>query len=134
MPITDQVNQVVARAVPFPAAAPPGSRPRLRVLDGTGQLDHGVTAAVSLAAAGAQVDGIGNASNFKVPTTQIIITSEDQRANAEIMRKALGAGDTVMSNDTSDSVDITIILGADALNLPAIQSGSGTGQTGNNGG
>jgi len=134
VPITDQVAPVVAQAVPFPAAAPAGSRPRLRVLDGTGQLDHGVNAAVSLAAAGGQVDGIGNASNFTVPTTQIIITSEDQRANAEIMQKALGAGDIVMSNDTSDSVDITVILGADALNLPATRSGSGTGQTGTTGG
>ena len=139
VPITADVQKVVALAVPFPTAAPAGSRPRLRVLDGTGQLDHGVAAAMTLAAAEAQIDGIGNASSFDVPTTQFIITREDQRAQAEQLRTALGTGDIVVSSDTNDSVDITVILGADAVGLPTTQGApggvtGGSSSTASNGG
>lgn len=126
VPLTDEVAALVARAVPFPAAAPPGSRPRVRTLDGTGQLDHGVAAALSMAANGAQIDAIGNAATFDVPATQFIITDEAQRARAEHLRAALGVGEIVVSGDTSDSVDITVILGTDALNLASTQ-GAGIG-------
>jgi LytR cell envelope-related transcriptional attenuator/LytR_cpsA_psr family len=135
VPIATEVQQLVAQAVPFPMAAPAGSRPRLRVLDGTGQLDHGVTAAMTLAAAGAQIDDIGNASTFSVPTTQFIISGENERAQADQLRAALGVGEIVTSTDTSDSVDITVILGSDALGLATTQSGlastaaGGTGST-----
>ena len=125
VPINDEVDALVAQAVPFPTAAPPGSRPRLRVLDGTGRLDHGVGAAVTLAAGGAQIDGIGNASRFDVPATQFIISNEDQRGKADELVKALGVGEVVVSGDTSDSVDITVILGADALDLSTTQGSGG---------
>jgi hypothetical protein len=124
VPITTSVRQVVADAVPFPTAAPTGSRPRLRVLDGTGELDHGVTAAMTLAAAGAEIDDIGNASTFGVPTTQFIISGEHRRVEAEQLRTALGVGEILTSKDTNDSVDITVILGHDALGLPTTESGS----------
>ena len=123
VPITADSQALVAQAVPFPTAAPPGSRPRLRVLDGTGQLDHGVDAAMTLAAAGAQIDGIGNASTFSVPTTQFIISNEDQRAAAQKYRDALGVGDVVLSENTNDSVDMTVILGADAVGLDTTRTG-----------
>ena len=130
VPIVSVVQVVVADAVPLPTAAPAGSRPRLRVLDGTGELDHGVTAAITMAAAGAQIDDIGNASTFRVATTRFIISGENQRAQAEQLRAALGVGEIVTSKDTNDSVDITVILGHDALGLPTTESGSTSTATG----
>ena len=71
---TDEVKRHHGQGHPVPDGAPEGSRPTIRVLDGTGQLDHGVGAAQILAAAGAQIDAIGNAATFKIPTTQFIIS------------------------------------------------------------
>ena len=131
VPLTDQVKALFTRAIPFPTAAPAGSRPVIRVLDGTGQLDHGVAAAQVLAAAGAQIDAVGNASSFKIPNTQLIISGTDHQAQAEQLQAALGVGEIVQSADSSDSVDITVILGADALGADALQGTSG-GPTGSN--
>lgn len=124
VPLTDEVTAIMARAIPFPVAAPEGSRPTIRVLDGTGQLDHGVAAAQVLAAAGGQIDAIGNAANFKIPTTQLIVSGSEQQAQAEKLQAALGVGEIVQSADSSDSVDITVILGADALGVDQPQGTS----------
>lgn len=131
VPIAKDVNALLAQTVPFPLASPAGSRPLVRVLDGTGQLDHGVGVARALASAGAQIDGIGNASNFEVPTTQIVITGSDHRAQAEGLQAALGFGDIIERQAdafSSDSVDVTVILGADALGKP-VTTGSIPGTT-----
>ena len=137
LPITADVGPLVAQTVPFPSASPPGSRPLVRVLDGTGQLDHGVSVARALAAAGAQIDGIGNASSFSVPSTQIIITGSDHRAQAESLRKALGFGEIIERAPdafSSDSVDITVILGADALGQSVTTGSSSAATTGDTNG
>ena len=137
LPITKDVAPLIAQTVPFPRAAPAGSRPLVRVLDGTGQLDHGVGVARSLAAGGAQIDGIGNASTFSVPTTQIIITGSDRRAQAESLRKTLGFGEIIERPGdafSSDSVDVTVILGADALGQPVTTGSVSAGTTGGTGG
>ena len=57
----------------------------------------------------------------------------------EQLRSALGTGDIVVSSDTNDSVDITVILGADAVGLPTTQSvagatAGGSSSTSSNGG
>ena len=137
LPITTDVGPLVAQTVPFPRASPAGSRPLVRVLDGTGQLDHGVAVARALAASGAQIDGIGNASTFTVPTTQIIITGSDHRPQAESLRKAMGFGDIVeRAGDafSSDSVDITVILGADAVGQSVTTGSVASSTTGDSGG
>jgi hypothetical protein len=126
VPLTDDVTAIMAGAIPFPVGAPEGSRPTIRVLDGTGQLDHGLAAAQVLAAAGAQIDAIGNAANFKIPTTQLIISGSDHQADAEKLQAALGVGEIVQSADSSDSVDVTVILGADALDVSQLQGTSST--------
>jgi hypothetical protein len=139
LPITKDVRALIAQTVPFPQASPAGSRPRVRVLDGTGQLDHGVSVARALAASGAQIDGIGNASSFAVPGTQIIITGSDKRPQAEALRTALGFGEIIERPAdlfSGDSVDVTIILGADAIgksvstgSVPQLSSTSSTSPT-----
>jgi len=97
---------------------------------------YGVAGLAAAMVAGAQIDGIGNASTFSVPTTQIIITGSERRAQADSLRKTLGFGDVIERPGdafSSDSVDITVILGADALGQPVTTgsvSGSTTGDTG----
>jgi hypothetical protein len=114
-PLPDEVRAVVAELVPFPRGAP-GARPTVEVLDGTGRLDHGSAAAVLVGAAGGQVDVIGNAPEFGVATTEIIYYDDARRTDAEALRQALGVGEVVKSNQ-KNAIDITVVLGDDALLL-----------------
>jgi hypothetical protein len=104
----------VAAIVPFPDGAP-GSRPRLRVLDGTGKLGNGVDAALMLNAAGGQVDVVGNAKSFGQSTTQIIYFDGAPEADAQKMQAALTMGEIVESNQSNSGADMTVILGEDFL-------------------
>lgn len=119
----EEVALVIGELVPFPEA-PPGVRPTVRILDGTGRLDHGVAAAVVIGAAGGQVRVIGNATDFDVATTEIIYYDEARRASAEAVRDALGVGEVIRSEQKSP-VDITVVLGADALGVPALTAATG---------
>jgi len=122
LPLADQVRQLVGEAIPFPTAVGGGSRPHIRVFDGTGRLDHGLAAAHNLALAGAQIEMIGNASSFRVPRTQFIVASEKEKAAAQKLRDALGVGTVVVDPGADDSIDVTVILGADALGHPQAES------------
>ncbi len=115
LPLQPQADIVINAAIPFPTAAPPGSRPRTRVLDGTGQLDHGLVAAHNLAVAGAQIDSIGNAESFHDAHTEFIVANEGERAAAQKLRDAFGVGVVVVNGSADDSIDLTVVLGADAL-------------------
>jgi hypothetical protein len=132
LPIDDEVAAVVAELVPFPRGAP-GMRPTVRVLDGTGQLDHGVDAAVVLGASGAQVEVIGNATDFGVSTTEITYYDPALADEAERLRDALGVG-SVEQSDQKSAIDITVVLGTDAMALggtsaavPGTAAGGATG-------
>lgn len=118
VPIEAQVRSLVARLVPFPVGAPPGARPRLRVLDGTGKLDHGLRAVGLLVEGGGQIDQIGNARSFDVAATELVYYDEARRAEVERLRDALGLGTLVKGTDLSGAVDVTVTLGADFLAAP----------------
>jgi hypothetical protein len=115
LPIDDEVEEIVGELVPFPRGAP-GMRPTVRVLDGTGQLDHGVDAAVLLGASGAQVEVIGNATDFDVTTTEITYYDDAMADDAARLREALGVG-SVSRSEQKSALDITVVLGSDALDL-----------------
>jgi hypothetical protein len=102
----------VAAIVPFPDGAA-GLRPRMRVLDGTGQLSNGINAAIMLNAAGGQVDVVGNAKSYGQATTQIIYFEGTTEAEAKIMQKALTMGTIVSSKQSNSGADMTVILGED---------------------
>jgi len=104
----------VASIVPFPEGAP-GSRPRLRVLDGTGSLGNGLTAAIQLNAGGGQVDVVGNAKAYGQATTQIIYFEGTSEATAQKMRDAIDMGELVASKQSNSASDITVVLGEDYL-------------------
>jgi len=123
-PQRDEIEAVVGELVPFPRGAP-GKRSTVKVLDGTGQLDHGVAAAVVLGAAGAQVEVIGNASAFDAATTEIVYYDSSKAAEAELLRDALGFGD-VRKSDQKSAIDIMVVLGQDALALDGSTAVPGT--------
>ena len=108
----EAMAQAMAAIVPFPEGAP-GARPRLRVLDGTGELSNGVSAAIVLAAAGAQIDVVGNARSFGQSTTQFVYYDDASAAVAQKLRDALGVGEVVRSDQTNSATDLTVILGED---------------------
>lgn len=112
------VAAIVAELVPFPQG-PAGSRATTKVLDGTGRLDHGIEAAVTVGAAGGQVQVVGNASEFGVATTRIIYFDEARRADAERIAQALGVGEVDRSEATS-AFDIEVVLGDDAVGAPGV--------------
>lgn len=101
----------LAAIVPFPDGG--GLRARFRVLDGTGVLDNGIGAALILAAAGGQIDVIGNANRFDVETTTLYYYDGTPEEVAAHFRDALGLGQ-LQSNDASNAAaDIVVVLGAD---------------------
>jgi hypothetical protein len=119
VPDAAATQALVGRLIPFPIEATPGGRVKTRILDGTGQLDHGVGAAPALVRAGGQITGIGNAANFNYPTTQVIYYDDARREAADALRAALGVGELVKSADPTHDVDVTVILGRDYASRPA---------------
>ncbi len=122
LPLPGQVRALVGQDIPFPTAVGGGTRPHIRVLDGTGRLGHGLAAATNLALAGAQIETIGNASSFRIAHTQFTVSSESERAAAQKLRDALGVGTVVVDPGADDTIDVTVVLGADALGRPQAES------------
>ncbi|CAB4951384.1 unannotated protein [freshwater metagenome] len=117
---------VIAAIVPFPDGAP-GRRPRLKVLDGTGELANAEGPAVLLAAGGGQVDIIGNAAEFGVESTEITYFDPAQLEAANRMRSVLGVGDVVESRQTNSALDLTVTIGADYQSRSTTTSLGGPG-------
>ena len=111
-PTQSDVHDLMARIAPFPAG-PEGTRAHMTVLDGTGSLDHGLTAAVVFAANGGQIDKVGNAPEFGVATTQFIYYDDAVLTRVQRMRDALGVGDIVKSDELNSAADIVVVLGQD---------------------
>ena len=116
----------VAAIVPFPDGAP-GRRPRMRVLDGTGKLSNGITAAIMLNAAGGQVDVVGNAKSYGQLRTQIIYFEGTTGAQATTMQSALTMGEIVASKQSNSGADMTVVLGEDFVAKFGPSSGGGGG-------
>ena len=62
----------------------------------------------------------------KKEAPKFIISGMDNQAQADQLQAALGVGEVVQTGDSSDSVDITVILGADALGETQLQGTSST--------
>jgi hypothetical protein len=120
----DGARDVIARVVPFPAG-PEGVRARIAVFDGTGELDHGIDAAILLAAGGGQVDKIGNAPSFDVEVTRFVYYDDTPRSRVEALRDVLGVGQLVASDELNSAVDVTVVLGADYRGRTSEQGSGG---------
>lgn len=110
-----QVNEII----PFPISAADGSLPRVRLLNGVGDLELTKAAARDLSRAGAHITRIGNAAEFGWETTKVAYHDTGFAPHAEAFRDALGTG-TVIAEELPDiSVDITVTFGADFSQLMA---------------
>ena len=127
--VPEPAAATVAAYVPFPEGAP-GSRPRLRVLDGTGSLGNGLVAAIQLNAGGGQVDVVGNAKSFGQAVTQIIYYDGTSEETARRMRDAIDVGELVPSKASNSASDVTVVLGADYLAKYGPSSDPGAAPTG----
>ena len=123
-PVQDDVQALVAQLIPFPVSPIPGARLRVRILDGTGTLSHGVNAAPLLVKGGGQIDAVGNAMRFDYATTQLVYHDDEQRAAVEKLRAALGVGELVKTERGNDNADVTVILGKDFAASPAASKSS----------
>jgi hypothetical protein len=97
----------------FPSAPrAAGARPRIQILNGTGEpgLAQRVTDKLG---AGFDVRLTGNAARFDNPETRVVFYDRKQQGTAERVRQALGMGKLVLSRNPLDVVDVTIIVGKD---------------------
>ena len=110
----DELAALVPRIFPgAPAGAAGGGRPRVRILNGTGELELAQRVAAQLVPAGVEVTLTGNANPLGQRVTQVIYYDPDERAWAEQVRAALGVGVLVRNRTETDVVDITVIVGKD---------------------
>lgn len=112
-----QVNQVELRQLVgtlFPGQSPGGVvRPRLQILNGTGQPGLAQKVADKLGTQGVEVKLTGNAGRLDYTETQIVFYRREDEAVAQRIQQALGAGKLVLSRNPLDVVDITVIVGRD---------------------
>jgi hypothetical protein len=124
LPVTEQdgdrfvpdfgaAQRLVGSMVPFPVAAEPGGRTRVRLLDGTGAPDVALAAAPLVVPAGAQIVLAGNDTSFGRAVTEVRYHHEDLRPAAEQLLAALGTGVAVADPRPTDTVDVTIVVGSD---------------------
>jgi hypothetical protein len=93
-----------------------------QLLNGTTQTDLAARAATPLVAGGAEIALAGNAASFDEPTTRFLYTDAKTRDDAEQLRDAFGVGEVEQAPGgeeavpvEEDRIDVTVILGADAL-------------------
>lgn len=107
------IDDLVNAVVPFPTAARPGERIRVRLLDGTGDADHVAQVAPLIVPAGSQIVVAGNADRFDRRRTEIRYHAIDGAGAAQRLRDALGTGDVIDDVRPIDAFDVTIVLGDD---------------------
>lgn len=109
----DALRTVITDLVPFPTGTALAPRTRVRLLDGAGQKDHVQAVAPAVVSADSTIVVVGNADTFEYRTTEIRYHQPGQRAAAERLRQALGAGKVVKDVRPIDAFDVTIVLGTD---------------------
>lgn len=109
----DAVDAMITDVVPFPTGTALAPRTLVRLLDGTGAADHVRSVAPTVVAANASIVVVGNADAFDYGTTEIRYHQPGQRAAAELLQRALGAGTVVEDVRPIDAFDVTIVLGTD---------------------
>jgi hypothetical protein len=109
----DALRPVITDLVPVPTGTALAPRTRVRLLDGAGQKDHVQAVAPAVVSADSTIVVVGNADTFEYRTTEIRYHQPGQRAAAERLRQALGAGKVVKDVRPIDAFDVTIVLGTD---------------------
>ena len=114
---SEHVSRQVNEVIPFPISAAAGSLPRVRLLNGVGDLELTKGAARELSRAGAHITRIGNAAEFGWETTKVAYHDAGFAPYAEAYRDALGTGSVIAEQQPDASIDITVTFGADFSHL-----------------
>lgn len=109
----DELAGLVAELIPLPRSPRPGVRPRVRLLNGTQDLDEARSLALELPPLGVEVAVVGNARSLDEATTEIAYVNPSHEEAARDIRGLLGVGEVVVDERPSDVADITVTLGAD---------------------
>jgi hypothetical protein len=108
---------VTENLIPFPAAARPGNRPRVRVLDGVGADGLALRAAREVVGGGGQIVVVGNVDRFE-PTaaTRVVYFEPVVAEQAVAIADELGVvAERLDGPNPDDGVDVTVVAGADLL-------------------
>ena len=110
---------LVSEVIPFPISASEASLPRVRLLNGVGDLELTKAAARELSRAGAHITRLGNAAEFGWETTKVAYHDAGFIPYAEAYRDVLGTGSVIAEEQPDESIDITVTFGADFSQLMA---------------
>jgi len=111
----DAVGALVNDRIPFPVAARPGGRPRVRVLDGVGADGLAVAVARDVVRAGGQVVVLGNADRFEARDSRVVYFDAGLAGPAAGIADGLGIDDVgrLEGPNPNDLVDVTVVVGTD---------------------
>lgn len=102
--------------IPFPVAARPGARVRVRVLDGAGVPGLSLQAARDAVSAGAQVVLIGNADEFDAAETRVVYFDPGVADAAQAVADAFGVEAVQQDGpNPDDRIDATVVAGRDLV-------------------
>jgi hypothetical protein len=110
---------LLAQLVPFPSSGDPGDRVKVRLLDGRGDRAGALSAASALVPAGAAVTVFGNADRFTYDKTEVRYYNPARQNGARAMATAMGAGEPILQENQTDTVDVTVIVGRDFAPMAA---------------
>jgi hypothetical protein len=110
---TTALADLVAKTVPLPTSARPGSRVRVRLLDGVRSDQLWSLAASKIVPLGSEITIVGNADNFDYATTQVVYYDDSMAQAAAKLQSGLEVGTTVKNDTPFDAADLTIIIGRD---------------------
>ena len=111
--LVPEVAGLVGRIIPLPTAGSPGSRVRVRILDGAGSPETVRAIVEPLVVAGGQIVAIGNADRFTYAATDVRYDSLVPQESAERMQAALAIGEITETSFGTDAFDVTIVIGSD---------------------
>jgi hypothetical protein len=121
----DAAYVLVADRIPFPVAARPGDRLRVRVLDGVGTDGLALRAAREVVRAGGQVTVIGNADRFDATVSRLVYFDASLADEVDDVASSLGI-DEVQREDgpnPNDLVDLTLVVGDDLAGAYGLAGG-----------
>lgn len=110
--VPTEVDAAVALVVPFPAPPESGGRPRVRLLDGTGDATRSLRIAEDVVPLGVSIVVFGNADRFDHIIDVVEYHRPGAEASASRIARRLGV-DAVSFVDLPDSaIDVTIVVGS----------------------
>lgn len=117
--VVDQeaLGPMMVDAVPVPDPPEPGARLTVRLLNGAEPGGPPNEIIRKVVASNGAVTTIGNGPSFDNQTTEIVYALEEHEDAATLMLAVLGAaqGTTRLDPSAPDNIDLTIVLGRDAL-------------------